>query len=232
MRDARLEAGQRGHEADHLLVGGVARVDDPVVVPVPAEDLERGPAFAAGGGRRAQAPRGAAEGLAGQAAVEAWPEPGCSRRSARGRPRRRRAGPAPRRVRARGYAACTSGCRPARIRATGSRTWRTAEANAATRTVPAGAADGSRSRRAASIAARTVTAWPASRRPAGVSRTRRPSGSISGVPASRARTAICCETVEVVMCIASPTSRIEPRRDSSSSSSRRRGSTSQIIQYS
>ena len=47
----------------------------------------------------------------------------------------------------------------------------------------------------------------------------------SGVPASRARAAICCETVEVVTCIVSPTSRMEPRRDSSSSSSRRRGST-------
>ena len=162
-----------------------------------------------------------------QAAAEPGRARGCSRRSARGRPRPRRAGPGPRRVRARGCAACTSGCRPARIRATGSRIWRTAEANAATRTVPAGAADGSRSRRAASIAARTVTAWPASRRPAGVSRTRRPSGSVSGVPASRARAAICWETVEVVTCIASPTSRIEPRRDSSSSSSRRRGSRSE-----
>ena len=43
-----------------------------------------------------------------------------------------------------------------------------------------------------------MTACPASRCPAGVSRTRRPCGSISGVPASWARTAICCETVEVV----------------------------------
>jgi hypothetical protein len=41
-----------------------------------------------------------------------------------------------------------------------------------------------------------VTACPASRRPAGVSRTRRPSGSISGVPASRASAAICCDTVD------------------------------------
>ena len=38
---------------------------------------------------------------------------------------------------------------------------------------------GSRSARAASTAARIVTAWSASRRPAGVSRTRRPSGSTS-----------------------------------------------------
>src|SRR5579871_4231229 len=52
------------------------------------------------------------------------------------------------------------------------------------------------------------------------------SGSISGVPASRASIAICWETVDVVTCIAWPTCRIEPRRDSSSSSSRRRGSTS------
>ena len=41
---------------------------------------------------------------------------------------------------------------------------------------------GSRSSRAASTAARMVTAWSARRRPAGVSRTRRPSGSTSGVP--------------------------------------------------
>src|SRR5579859_8264656 len=120
----------------------------------------------------------------------------------------------------------TSGCPAARTRATGSRIWRTAEANAATRTVPAGGATGSRSRRAASSAAKMVTAWSASRRPAGVSRTRRPSGSISGVPASRASIAICWETVDVVTCIAWPTCRIEPRRDSSSRSSRRRGSTS------
>ena len=88
-------------------------------------------------------------------------------------------------------------------------------ANAATRTVPAGSAEGSRSSRAASRAARIVTAWSASRRPAGVSRTRRPSGSMSGVPASRDSAAICCETVDVVTCMTSATSRIEPRRDSS-----------------
>ena len=178
-------------------------------------------------GRRAQAPRGAAErlGCAGSRR-EAWPARGCSRRSARGPPRPPRAGPAPRPAPARaGAAGPPAAARPV-IRATGSRTWRNAEAKAATRTVPAGGAAGSRSRRAASIAARMVTACPASRRPAGVSRTRRPSGSISAVPASRASAAICCETVEVVTCIASPTSRIEPRRDSSSSSSRRRGSTS------
>ena len=44
-----------------------------------------------------------------------------------------------------------------------------------------------------------VTAWSASRRPAGVSRTRRPTGSTSGVPTSRASVAICCETVDVVV---------------------------------
>jgi hypothetical protein len=36
-----------------------------------------------------------------------------------------------------------------------------------------------------------VTAWSARRCPAGVSRTRRPAGSVSGVPASRASTASC-----------------------------------------
>ena len=34
--------------------------------------------------------------------------------------------------------------------------------------------------------------------PAGVSRTRRPSGSISRAPVSLARAAICCDTVDVV----------------------------------
>ena len=85
-------------------------------------------------------------------------------------------------------------------------------AKPATRTDPAGSASGSRSRRAASTAARMVTAWSASRRPAGVSRTRRPSGSTSGVPASRASAAICCETVDVVVCMASATARIDPSR--------------------
>jgi hypothetical protein len=41
VRDARLEAGQRGDDADYLLVGGVARVHDPVLVPVLAEHLGR-----------------------------------------------------------------------------------------------------------------------------------------------------------------------------------------------
>jgi len=58
--DPRLEAGQRGHHPDHLLVGGVARVDDPGVVPVAAEDLHRG-AAGTRAGRRAQAPRGGAQ---------------------------------------------------------------------------------------------------------------------------------------------------------------------------
>ena len=81
---------------------------------------------------------------------------------------------------------------------TGSSERRIAVAKPATRTEPTGSASGSRSSRAASTAARIVTAWSASRRPAGVSRTRRPTGSISGVPASRASAAICCETVDVV----------------------------------
>ena len=64
-------------------------------------------------------------------------------------------------------------------------------AKPATRTVPRGSAAGSRSRRAASTAARIVTAWSARRCPAGVSRTRRPSGSISVAPASCASTPSC-----------------------------------------
>ncbi len=61
---------------------------------------------------------------------------------------------------------------------------RMAVAKPATRTVPVGGASGLRSRCAASTAARIVTACSARRRPAGVSLTRRPYGSISAVPMS------------------------------------------------
>src|SRR4051812_23768333 len=99
---------------------------------------------------------------------------------------------------------------------------RIAVAKPATRTVPRGSAAGSRSRRAASTAARIVTAWSASRRPAGVSRTRRPSGSTSAAPASWASTPSCCDTDDVVYPSVSATARIDPSRDSSSSSLSRR----------
>jgi len=111
----------------------------------------------------------------------------------------------------------------------GSNARRIAEAKPATRSVPEGSALGSRSARAASTAASTVTACPASRRPAGVSRIRRPSGSISATPTSRDSAAICWLTVDVVIPPASATSRIDPRRDSSSSSSRRRVSTRSLF---
>jgi len=70
VHDPRLEAGQRRHGADHLLVGAVPRVDDPVAIGEPAEDLERGPGRPARDGRRAQAPLPATQRLAVQAAVE------------------------------------------------------------------------------------------------------------------------------------------------------------------
>ena len=76
-----------------------------------------------------------------------------------------------------------------------------------------------------------VTACSASRRPAGVSRTRRPSGSIRAAPTSRASTAICCDTVEVVTPSSSATARIEPCRDSSSSSCSRRVSIRQLFRF-
>ena len=93
-----------------------------------------------------------------------------------------------------------------------------AVAKPATRTTPCGSSPGSRSRRAASTAARIVTACSASRCPAGVSRTRRPTGSTSGWPTSAASAASCWETLEVVMPSSSATSRIDPSRDSSSRS--------------
>ncbi len=112
---------------------------------------------------------------------------------------------------------------------TGTSDPRIAVANPATRTVPAGSEPGSRSSRAASTAARIVTAWSARRLPAGVSRTRRPSGSTSAVPTSRASVAICWDTVEVVVPSSSATSRIDPSRDSSSSTTRRRVSIHRIV---
>jgi hypothetical protein len=74
-----------------------------------------------------------------------------------------------------------------------------------------------------------VTLCSASRRPAGVSRMRRPAGSISAVPVSRASAAICWDTVEVVSSISSATARIEPSRASSSSIRRRRVSTAPLF---
>src|SRR4051812_3589047 len=100
---------------------------------------------------------------------------------------------------------------------------RTAVAKPATRTVPAGSPPGSRSARAVSRAARIVTAWSARRRPAGVSRTRRPSGSISVAPPSRASTASCCDTVGGGWPSSSAPAPIERRRESSRSRRRRRG---------
>jgi Family of unknown function (DUF6400) len=70
-----------------------------------------------------------------------------------------------------------------------------------------------------------TTAWSARRWPAGVRRTRRPSGSISWEPVSLARAAICCDTVDVVRWCVSATARIEPSRESDSSNCRRRVST-------
>src|ERR1700683_778477 len=104
----------------------------------------------------------------------------------------------------------------------GSRNPRMAVENPATRSVPLGSACGPRSSCAASTAERSVTPGSASRRPAGVSRTRRPAGSMSGVRISRLSTAICCDTVEVVVPSASATARIEPSRDSPRSNSSRR----------
>src|SRR5579863_2905447 len=70
VRDAGLEAGQRAEDADHLIVGGVARVDDPVVVTEPAEGFRRGPASPAGVGRDPEAPPCAAERADGQVTGE------------------------------------------------------------------------------------------------------------------------------------------------------------------
>jgi hypothetical protein len=70
VRDPRLEAGQRGHRADHLLIAAVAGIDDPVMIGELAEDLERSPRHAAPGGRRAQAPLPQTQRLGDQAAVE------------------------------------------------------------------------------------------------------------------------------------------------------------------
>ena len=96
---------------------------------------------------------------------------------------------------------------------------RMAVANPATRTVPVGSASASRSRRAASTAARIVTPWSASRRPAGVSRTCLPTGSSSVLPVSAASAASCWHTVDVVMPSSSATARIEPSRASATRSS-------------
>jgi hypothetical protein len=104
----------------------------------------------------------------------------------------------------------TPGCVRASSTAIGSSLRRTAVAKPPTLIVPAGSAAASRSARAASTAARMVTAWSASRRPAGVSRIPRPSRSTSGTPTSRASAAICWETVEVLVIVMSATARIDP----------------------
>ena len=67
-----------------------------------------------------------------------------------------------------------------------------------TRTTPsiAPAAARARSASARSTAASSSSAWAASTIAASVSRTRRPAGSNSGVPASRSSTLSCCETVD------------------------------------
>ena len=230
VHDARREAGHRGERAHHVLVGGVARVDDPVVAAEAVMPASR--AARPGAGRR-PARRGStapttADGPPGSGRRP--PGRGCSRRSARGRCRPRRAARTPRPVRARGSATRTAGCVRQIRRTIGSSDRRIAVAKPATRSVPAGSAAGSRSSRAASTAARMVTLCSASRRPAGVSRTRRPSGSISAAPTSRASAATCCDTVDVVMPISSATARIDPSRDSSSSIRRRRVSIRRIVQ--
>ena len=113
----------------------------------------------------------------------------------------------------------------------GSSERRMAVANPATRSTPAGSAVGSRSSRAASTAARMVTACSARRWPAGVRRTRRPSGSTSGVPTSRASAAMPWETLEVVVPSSAATSCIEPSRESSSSSRSRRTSIPPLCRF-
>jgi hypothetical protein len=74
-----------------------------------------------------------------------------------------------------------------------------------------------------------ATACSASRRPAGVSRTRRPCGSIRAVSISRDRMAICCDTVEVVAPVTSATARMDPKRDNSTRYCNRRVSTAELF---
>ena len=62
-----------------------------------------------------------------------------------------------------------------------------------------------------------------------MSRTRRPSGSMSWASVSFAKAAICCDTVDVVIWWASATARIEPRRESASSRCSRRVSIPPIV---
>ena len=71
----------------------------------------------------------------------------------------------------------------------------------------------------------------ANRWPAGVSRTRRPSGSMSGVPTSRARAAMPCETVEVLVRSSTATSCMEPSRESSRRSRSREMSTHRLSRH-
>ena len=147
------------------------------------EQLERVPRARTSRGGHCRGPTRPIPAAGRHGAVEASPAPGCSRRSAPGRRRRRRA------ARIASAGSC-SWMRSRHVRVllgehgerSGSSVGRTAVAKPATRTVPAGSAVGSRSTRAASTAARMVTACSARRRPAGVSRTRRPSGSIERCP--------------------------------------------------
>ena len=148
----------------------------------PAEDIERGPRHAALCGRRAQAPLPHTQWLGDQAAVE--PGRGEVVVVGEGQVNRVVGKQAERLIWFVLTDAEQHGGMPLRQEPDN---WQHGFAHGGSeRRHPyrAGVAVGSRSSRAASMAARIVTACPASRCPAGVSRTRRPCGSVSGVPAS------------------------------------------------
>ena len=134
VHDPGLEAGQRADRAHRLLVGGVARVHDPVLVAEPVEHRQRSPRPARGAGtpspqaaspqrdgaRVASKVAGRQVVVVGQREVDvvAASRPSASAGSCS-------------RIRSRDV-----GVRRARTRTAGSSDWRTAVANAATRTVP------------------------------------------------------------------------------------------------
>ena len=174
-------------------------------------------------GRNRRGPRAPTTAESPRRRGRAPPARACSRRPARDRPRRAPAARGPRAGSCscdlqvhRGVRRSRGGRR--RAAASGGSPWRTRRCAACR---PARLPGRDRAR-AASTAARIVTACSARRRPAGVSRTRRPTGSTAACRPRAASTAICWETVDVVTSISSATARIEPSRDSSSRSCRRR----------
>ncbi len=219
-----------GEGADDVFVGGVAGVGDPLGRAEPGEDVRRGAGRDIETGGNTQAPLrrpqrcrpdGGVDGGRGQVVVVGQ----CQVRLVRGE-------------KAEGFGGLVFTDQDPHLRVAGREAGDDGQQERADGGAESGDPQGAVGlRRGAQVetcgstAARIVTACSASRRPAGVSRTRRPSGSMSAVPVSRARAAICWDTVEVVVLSASATARIDPSRDSSASISSRRVSISPLFRF-